>query len=212
MSPKAYLNRKKCSLPEANTTLTVWTSHAVGSFGSRTLLLRNKCSNAASFTINLSHFILIKTSCEDIIEHGYSSTGGLFEPMVRESTVTSNYSIETTFINVIVCFQLISDNRSIPLRNPHHNMPTSFNYLGHLQKLIKYIEGKEWWFHQNLIVCLKAKETRMTKNLDGIWSVVSRYKLGQFFSLGELNLHTNNNHTEIRPINYLFLYFGSVRE
>ena len=127
----------------ANIIFTVRTCHAIGRFGPRTMQCRNECTITASFTINLSHFILIKTSCEDIIEHGYSSTGGLFGPMVRESTVTSNYSIETTFINVIVCFQLISDNRSIPLRNPHHSMPTSFNYLGHLQKLIKYIEGKE---------------------------------------------------------------------
>ena len=112
-----HLNlKKRCRPPKGNTAVTVWTCHAVGSFGPRTSLFRNKCTNAASFAINLSHFILIKTSCKDIMELRYSYTGGFSELIRRESTITLNYSIETPFINVIVCFQFICDKRSTPLR------------------------------------------------------------------------------------------------
>ena len=61
----------------ANIIFTVRTCHAIGRFGPRTMQCRNKCTITASFTINLSHFILIKTTCKDIIEQGSSFTSGL---------------------------------------------------------------------------------------------------------------------------------------
>ena len=93
----AFELEKRCSSPKANTKVTVWTCHAVGSCSPRTSLFRNKCTNAASFAIILSHFILIKTPCEDIIEHGYGSAGGLCEHLKENQLLH-------WIIKIMVCF------------------------------------------------------------------------------------------------------------